>query len=81
MEVIRKFVDAKEIMSIITLPRAMRNRRLEVIIMPAEEREAVSNKETDVDNIVNSLIGSIPDNGKTLEEYRAERLAKYENID
>lgn len=49
--------------------------------MPAEEREAVSNKETDVDNIVNSLIGSIPDNGKTLEEYRAERLAKYENID
>ena len=28
--------------------------------------------------VVASLIGSIPDTGKTLEEYRSERLKKYE---
>ena len=33
----------------------------------------------DVDAIVDSLIGAIPDMGKTLEEFRAERLKKYEN--
>ncbi len=34
---------------------------------------------TDVESIVASLIGVIPDTGKTLEEYRGERLKRYEN--
>ena len=33
----------------------------------------------EIDAIVDSLVGAIPDTGKTLEEYREERLAKYEN--
>ena len=32
-------------------------------------------------SIVDSLIGAIPDSGKTLEEYRAERLEKYASAD
>ncbi|MBR7063549.1 MAG: hypothetical protein IKI31_00075 [Treponema sp.] len=31
--------------------------------------------------ILNSLVGTIPDSGKTLEEYKAERLNKYATID
>lgn len=34
---------------------------------------------TDVEDIVTSLTGSIPDTGKSLAEYRNERLKKYEN--
>ena len=33
----------------------------------------------DVESIVRSLTGIIPDTGKTLEEYRNERLKKYES--
>lgn len=29
------------------------------------------------DSIVDSLLGAIPDNGKSLEEYQEERLSKY----
>ena len=81
MEVIRKFVDARKLMPIISLPETMQNRKLEVIILPAEERENVRYKNQDIENIVDSLTGSIPDNGMTLEDYRAERLSKYKNID
>lgn len=80
MEIIRKFVDAKTLMSIISLPNTMRNKRLEVIILPAEEDESCD-KNPDIESIVDSLIGSIPDNGISLGDYRAERLKKYENID
>ena len=36
------------------------------------------NNETKSD-IVDSLIGAIPDTGKTLDDYRSERLKKYED--
>lgn len=36
-------------------------------------------EKTDVEVIVASLIGAIPDEGKSLEEYRRERLKKYED--
>jgi hypothetical protein len=32
-------------------------------------------------SITQSLIGIVPNRGKTLEDYRAERLSKYERID
>lgn len=38
-------------------------------------------QEVDVEVLVTSLIGTIPDTGKTLEEYRNERLKKYETSD
>lgn len=81
MEVIRKFVDAKKLMSVISLPDTMRNRRLEVIILPADETEEIQSRKTDIERIVDSLAGCIPDNGMTLKDYRSERLEKYESID
>lgn len=45
-----------------------------------KEKKAAE-EQVDVDAIVASLIGAIPDTGKTLEEYRSERLKKYEISD
>ncbi len=45
------------------------------------ERQKTNEEQVDVDAIVASLIGAIPDTGKTLEEYRNERLKKYEISD
>ena len=82
MEVVRKIVDARKLMSIIPLPETMRNRRLEVIVLPAEEKTLEQPKDNNnIEAIVDSLVGIIPDMGKSLEEYRAERLKKYENLD
>ena len=38
-------------------------------------------KKSNQDFLVDSLIGAIPNSGKTLSEYRAERLRKYVSID
>ena len=38
MEVIRKFIDANSLMSIMNLPEAFRNQKLEVILLPADEQ-------------------------------------------
>lgn len=50
------------------------SRRKELI----SDRKFAENK-TDVEAIVTSLTGAIPDAGKSLEKYRNERLKKYEN--
>ena len=81
MEVVRKIVDARKLMSIIPLPETMRNRRLEVIVLPAEEKTLEQPKDNNIEAIVDSLVGIIPDMGKSLEDYRAERLKKYESLD
>lgn len=44
-------------------------------------REALAEEKEDVESLVRSLTGIIPDRGKTLEEYRNERLKKYEISD
>ena len=52
----------------------------------SRRKEQISDKksitdETYVETIVSSLTGAIPDMGKSLEEYRSERLKKYEITD
>ena len=42
--------------------------------------QSVPNKNNQ-DLLVDSLIGAIPNNGKSLSEYRSERLRKYASID
>ena len=79
MEVVRKIVDAKKLMSVIPLPETMRNRRVEVIVLPAEEQKVSENLKKSGN--IESLVGVIRDTGMTLEDYRAERLGKYENLD
>ncbi len=44
-------------------------------------REVLAEEKEDVESLVRSLTGIIPDKGKTLEEYRNERLKKYEISD
>ena len=79
MEVIRKFIDANSLMSIMALPEAFRNQKLEVIVLPTDEPEQVSEEQAkDVQNIVQSLVGSIPHTDLSLNELRDERLKKYE---
>ena len=63
MEVVRQFIDAKKLMSVLSLPDAFKDRKLEVIVLPAEEAEKTEAKKGEIENIVDSLVGSIPDNG------------------
>ena len=82
MEVVRKIVDAKKLMSVIPLPETMRNRRVEVIVLPEEQKVSENLKKSgNIESLVDSLVGVIRDTGMTLEDYRAERLGKYENLD
>lgn len=77
MEVIRKFIDASSLMSIMALPEAFRNRKLEIIVFPTEE-DAQTQRKTNVPGVVQSLVGAIPHTEQTLSELRDERLGKYE---
>lgn len=82
MEFVRKYIDANSLMTIMTLPEALRNRRLEIIILPAEDVHSEKAKGvSDLEEIVNSLVGAIPNNEMSLEDFREERLRKYEVID
>lgn len=53
-------------------------------LIDSKKKEKIINEKefdkTDIDDIISSLTGIIPDTGKTLAEYRNERLKKYENI-
>ena len=81
MEVVREYIDANSLMTVMKLPEKFRNRKLEVIILPAEEQEKVSKKAADIDWEIQSLGGAISYTDMSLEELREERLKKYENID
>lgn len=42
----------------------------------------MSNEDENIEDILNSIIGSVPDTGKTLEEYKSERIReRYEITD
>ena len=45
------------------------------------QKEKNAENKVDVEAVVASLVGAIPNTGKTLEEYRSERLKKYEISD
>lgn len=82
MEVVRKFVDASSLMSFMTLPKAFQNRKLEIIVLPADEPIEEVKKTADISDTVRSLIGIIPnDKQMSLEDYREERISKYETVD
>ena len=74
MEVVRKYINASSLMSIMKLPENFKNRKLEVIVLPTEEKEIVE-KEVDVQSAVQSLVGIIPYTDISLSELREERLS------
>jgi hypothetical protein len=85
--VYRQVVNADTLSGVIAIPRGLRNKRVEVTIR--EMPESAPAPKIDMANIENmmdgsitqSLIGIVSDSGKSLEEYRAERLLKYERVD
>ncbi len=80
MEAIRRYIDASSLMSIMALPETFKNRKLEVLVFPTDEQESKKEK-IDIESVVQSLIGVIPDVDMTLEELREERRHKYETVD
>ena len=78
MEAIRKYIDASSLMAVMTLPETFKNRKLEVLVFPMEEQEP---EKTDIESVVESLIGAIPATDMSLEEMREERRIKYETAD
>lgn len=80
MEVVRRIIDASNLASIVSLPETFHNRKLEIIILPTEE-ETPAEPSASIQDIVQSLIGAIPQSNLSLEELRDERLGKYEVFD
>lgn len=76
MEAVRRFVEAKELMNILSLPEKYRNHKLEIIIIPSDEKTVT--EKTEKSEILKSLIGAIPNTNLSLDELRNERLSKYE---
>ena len=74
-------IGADSLMTVMKLPEKFKNRKLEVIILPAEEQEKPFKKAVEIDQALQSLAGAIPYTDMSLEELREERLKKYENID
>ncbi len=79
MEAIRRYVEAEELMTILSLPEQYRNRKLEVIVIPSDEKILAEKNEKS--EILKSLVGSIPYTDFSLDELRNERIKKYETID
>ena len=82
MEFVRKIIDASSLLKIMQLPEILKNRKLETIVLPVDEpRKEISSKSigsSEISEITQSLIGSIPLPDVSLEEIKEERLAKYE---
>lgn len=84
MEAVRQVIDSTLLNGIIPLPKRFENKMVEIVISIDEEKSALpSLTMSDIDamlkgSITESLTGVIPRTGKTLGDYRAERLSKYE---
>lgn len=80
METVRRIIDADRLMSIISLPKSMQKQRLEVIIFPVNRGTKEKNP-LEIDDSIRALTGAVPNEGMTLNDYRLERLARYEALD
>jgi len=87
MEAIRKVVDGSLLDNIISLPQHFQNKKVEIIVLPVEEpMKSLKITAVEMDSILagsitESLMGILPNDGKTLADYREERLQKYEYTD
>jgi len=81
MEAVRQIVESNLLNGIIPLPTFFQNKKVEIIVFLTEDKsELPSLSESDIDamlkgSITESLVGVIPNTGKPLEDYRAERLS------
>ena len=84
METVRQIIDSSLLNGVIALPKGFQSKRVEVIVLLREEKAIPPSLTiSDIDemmkgSITEKLIGVIPQTGMTIDDYRAERLAKYE---
>ena len=87
MEYVRQVVESSVLLGVISLPVSFQNRKVEIIVRPVIENKikpVINDKMLDEmmeGSITQSLIGSVPDSGASLDEIRAERLRRYESVD
>lgn len=77
MEIVREYVDADRLSTVIALPESFKNQRVEVLVLPLPNQET-KKKASDISSTIRSLVGAIPSTPLSLEELRSERLQKYE---
>ena len=87
MEAVKQIIESRLLNGVISLPKNFQNKKVEIIIFLNEEKTdmpklimADINKMLK-ESITESLIGAVPQSNMALEDYRAERLKKYECID
>ena len=84
MEAVRQVIDSTLLNGIVTLPKSFERKKVEIIVFVKEETgELPSLKKSEINNLLSgsiteSLIGIIPQSNKSLNDYRSERLKRYE---
>ena len=87
MEAVRQVIDSQLLNGVISLPKGFWNKKVEVIVFLNEEKPVLPSLTLgDIDNmlegsVTESLIGILPHSDMSLEDYRSERLKKYDRTD
>jgi hypothetical protein len=79
MEFVRKIIDSHVLDQVLPLPHSFRNHKVEILVFPVQDRKTQLNGLME-GSITQSLIGANPHPDITLDEIRALRLKKYDNI-
>jgi hypothetical protein len=84
VEAVKQIINSDVLDGVVSLPRAFLNQRVEITVALVEEKSELpplTKGGIDAmlkDSITESLIGVLPRSGLSLEDYRTERLGKYE---
>jgi len=87
VEAVKQIIESRLLNGVISLPKNFQNKKVEIIIFLNEEKTTMMNfTMNDIDemlkgSVTESLIGAVPQSDLLLDDYRAERLKKYERID
>jgi len=87
MEAVRQIINSNLLNGVISLPKDFQNKKVEIIVFLNEEKTAMPKltmndiEEMLKGSVTESLVGSVSQSNMTLEDYRAERLNKYELAD
>ena len=87
MEAIRQFVDSSLLSGVVPLPKNFQNKRVELVVFLSEKTPTMPKlRKSDIDTLLEgsvseTLVGILPQSDKTIEDYRSERLKKYERAD
>jgi hypothetical protein len=87
MAAVKYIVDGNLLNNLVSLPESFHNIKLEITITPAAEKKTQPSltrsklKSMLKGSVTESLSGSLPRTDMTVEDFRAERLEKFERAD